>query len=117
MSQNVNDRGLSRKHINESVAKTLSNLGTDYLDVYFCHRFDADTPLDELVRAMNDLISAGKILYWGTSVWTAVQLEAVHRVADGLHLVGPTVEQPRYHMLDRHIEPEVPQCADAMVWG
>ncbi len=52
---------------------------------------------------MNDLISAGKILYWGTGVWTAVQLEAVHRVADGLHLVGPTVEQPRYHMLDRHI--------------
>ena len=67
MSDDVNDRGLSRKHIFESIDKSLRRIGTDYLDIYFCHRFDEDTPIEETARAMDDLIRRGKVLYWGTS--------------------------------------------------
>ena len=107
MSENVNDRGLSRKHIMESVEKSLRRLNTDYLDIYFCHRYDADTPMEETVRAMDDLIHQGKILYWGTSVWNAAQLEAAVSTARQYNCYLPQVEQPRYNMLDRHIEPEI----------
>ncbi|HOC22608.1 MAG TPA: aldo/keto reductase family protein [Anaerolineae bacterium] len=107
MSDDVNDRGLSRKHILESVEGSLRRLGVEYLDLYFCHRFDAATPLDEVVRAMDDLVHQGKILYWGTSVWTAVQLEAAVGTATRFNAYLPQVEQPRYNMLDRHIEPEI----------
>ena len=79
MSDNINDRGLSRKHIFESIDKTLQRLGTDYLDIYFCHRYDADTPLEETVRAMSDLVRSGKVLYWGTSVWEADQIRETRR--------------------------------------
>ena len=68
-----NGRGLSRKHITESVNASLKRLGTDYLDLYFCHRFDNETPLEETVRAMDDLVLQGKVLYWGTSEWSAQQ--------------------------------------------
>ncbi|HQJ12120.1 MAG TPA: aldo/keto reductase family protein [Anaerolineae bacterium] len=107
MSDDVNDRGLSRKHILESVEGSLRRLGVEYLDLYFCHRFDAATPLDEVVRAMDDLVHQGKILYWGTSVWTAAQLEAAVGTATRFNAYLPQVEQPRYNMLDRHIEPEI----------
>ena len=107
MSDDVNDRGLSRKHILESVEGSLRRLGVEYLDLYFCHRFDAATPLDEVVRAMDDLVHQGKILYWGTSVWTAAQLEAAVGTAIRFNAYLPQVEQPRYNMLDRHIEPEI----------
>ncbi len=107
MSDDVNDRGLSRKHILDSVEGSLRRLGVEYLDLYFCHRFDAATPLDEVVRAMDDLVHQGKILYWGTSVWTAVQLEAAVGTATRFNAYLPQVEQPRYNMLDRHIEPEI----------
>jgi len=111
MSQNVNDRGLSRKHIFESVHKTLERLGTDYLDLYFCHRHDPETEIDEVVRAMDDLIRQGKILYWGTSVWEADQIEAAAEAAKNYRCYGPQVEQPRYNMLDRHIEQSImPTC-------
>lgn len=111
MSANVNDRGLSRKHIIESVEGSLQRLGTEYLDIYYCHRFDPETPVEEVVRAMSDLIQQGKVLYWGTSVWSAVQLEAAARTASEYRAYAPKVEQPRYHMLDRHIEPEIfPAC-------
>jgi len=112
MSDNVNDRGLSRKHIMESVEGSLKRLETDYLDIYFCHRFDPETPIDEIVRAMDDLVHQGKILYWGTSVWTAAQIESAIGTAIKYNAYPPQVEQPRYNILDRHIEPEIiPTCA------
>ncbi len=107
MTDNVNNRGLSRKHIFESIDKTLTRLGTDYLDIYFCHRFDPETPLEETVRAMEDLVRQGKVLYWGTSVWSAAQIEQAVGIADRINGYRPQVEQPRYNMLDRHIEPEI----------
>ena len=67
MSEDINDRGLSRKHIMESIDKSLKRIGVDYLDLYFCHRFDPETPVEETARAMDDLVRAGKVLYWGTS--------------------------------------------------
>lgn len=113
MSDNINDRGLSRKHIMESVEKSLKRIGTDYLDIYFCHRWDPETEVEEIVRAMDDLVHQGKVLYWGTSVWEAAQIEQAVGVAGTLNCYGPTVEQPRYNMLDRQIEAEImPSCAD-----
>lgn len=101
MSKDINDRGLSRKHVTESLHQSLKRIGTDYLDIYFCHRFDPETPLEETIRAMDDLIRQGKILYWGTSEWTAEQLEDAHRIctAGGYH--RPQVEQPQYNLLVR----------------
>ncbi|MBI4616698.1 MAG: aldo/keto reductase [Planctomycetes bacterium] len=101
MSDDVNDRGLSRKHIKESVEKSLVRIGTDYLDLYFCHRFDPDTPVEETVRAMDDLVRQGKVLYWGTSEWTGDQIREACRLADGRGLYRPQVEQPQYHLLER----------------
>ncbi|MEW5794987.1 MAG: aldo/keto reductase family protein [Candidatus Zixiibacteriota bacterium] len=112
MSDNVNDRCLSRKHIMESIDKSLARIGTDYLDLYFCHRFDKETQVEETVRAMSDLVAQGKILYWGTSVWEADQIERAVGDARTLHGYLPAVEQPRYNMLDRHIEESIlPTCA------
>ncbi|MBU8933628.1 MAG: aldo/keto reductase family protein [candidate division Zixibacteria bacterium] len=112
MSENINDRGLSRKHIMESVEATLKRLNTDYLDIYFCHRFDDQTEVTETVRAMDDLVHQGKILYWGTSVFEAAQIEEAVSEARAHRAYLPIVEQPRYHMLDRHIETEImPLCA------
>jgi len=111
MSDDVNNRGLSRKHIMESIDKSLRRIGTAYLDIYFCHRFDPDTEVDEIVRAMDDLVRQGKILYWGTSVWTAAQIERAMGLARDLRAHPPIVEQPRYNMLDRHVETDLmPTC-------
>ncbi len=107
MSDNVNDRGLSRKHIMESVENSLRRLQMDYLDLYFCHRYDPETPVEEVVRAMDDLVHQGKVLYWGTSVWSAAQIEHAVGLARAHNAYLPQVEQPRYNMLDRHIEPEI----------
>lgn len=104
MSDDPNDRGLSRKHIFESIDKSLERLGTDYLDIYLCHRFDPETEVEEVVRAMDDLIHQGKILYWGTSVWESPQIEKAAAVAEKYLCYRSQVEQPRYNMLDRHIE-------------
>jgi aryl-alcohol dehydrogenase-like predicted oxidoreductase len=96
----------------ESIDGSLKRLGTDYLDIYFCHRYDPDTPMDEIVRAMDDLVHQGKILYWGTSVWTSAQIENAIGTAIKYNAYPPQVEQPRYNMLDRHIELEIIQtCA------
>jgi len=112
MSPDVNDRGLSRKHIMESVDRSLQRIGTDYLDLYYCHRFDPEVPLDETVRAMDDLVRKGKILYWGTSVFEADQIDAAIAEANKWRTYQPVVEQPCYNMIDRHIEPEImPTCA------
>lgn len=107
MSDNINDRGLSRKHIMESVEKTLKRLKTDYLDLYFCHRYDPEVGDEEIVRAMDDLVRQGKILYWGTSVWRADKIERLVSAAQRYNCYSPMVEQPRYNMLDRHIEIDV----------
>ena len=96
-----NGRGLSRKHIFESVHASLKRLQTDYIDLYFCHRFDPDTPIEEVVRAMSDLVHQGKILYWGTSEWRAWQITEAIRQAYQHHLVPPTMEQPQYNMFHR----------------
>jgi voltage-dependent potassium channel beta subunit len=96
-----NQRGLSRKHIVEGTERALKRLGLDYVDLVFCHRADLHTPVEETVWAMNQVISQGKALYWGTSEWPAERiLEAVH-VACREHLIPPTMEQPQYNMLHR----------------
>jgi voltage-dependent potassium channel beta subunit len=101
MSDGVNDRGLSRKHVFESIHASLRRLGTDYVDLLFCHRYDAETPLEETVRAMDDLVRQGKVLYWGTSEWTAAQIRAAHEIAGRRGAYGPQVEQPQYSLLVR----------------
>lgn len=112
MTENVNDRGLSRKHIMESIEKTLKRIGTDYLDIYFCHRYDPETPVEETARAMDDLIRQGKVLYWGHSVWEADQIQSAVDVAERYLTYRPSVEQPRYNMIDRRIEKDIlPTCA------
>ncbi len=96
-----NGRGLSRKHVIESVNASLRRLDVDYLDLYFCHRFDPDTPMEEVVWTMNDLIHQGKILYWGTSEWEATQVTHATGIARQLNLIGPTMEQPQYNLFHR----------------
>ncbi len=109
----INDKGLSRKHIMESCHASLKRLRTDYIDVYQCHRFDEETPVDETVRAMDDLIKQGKVIYWGFSEWTAEQIEKCLRVC-GDKYYKPKSSQPRYHLLSRGIEEKVlPLCAHA----
>ncbi len=107
-----NGRGLSRKHIMESVHASLRRLGTDYLDIYYCHRYDPDTPLEEVVYTMNILIQQGKILYWGTSEWTAAQITQAVYIARQNNLIPPVVEQPQYNMFHRQrVEQELaPIC-------
>lgn len=109
-----NGRGLSRKHISESINASLKRLDTDYLDLYFCHRFDPDTPVEEVVFTMNILIQQGKILYWGTSEWRASQVAEANGIARQYSLIPPTVEQPQYHMFHRRrVESELaPLCDD-----
>ncbi len=96
-----NGRGLSRKHITDSIHASLRRFHVDYLDLYFCHRYDPDTPVEEVVWMMNDLIHQGKILYWGTSEWEAWQVSEATGVARQLNLIGPTMEQPQYNLFHR----------------
>jgi len=109
-----NGRGLSRKHITESINASLKRLGTDYVDLYFCHRYDPDTPVEEVVRAMSDLIHQGKILYWGTSEWEASQIVQAHGTARQYGLIPPSMDQPQYSLFHRkRVEDEVmPVCRD-----
>ena len=96
-----NGRGLSRKHIMESIDRSLQHLGLEYLDLYFCHRYDPDTPIEEVVYTMNALIQQGKILYWGTSEWRASQIAEAYGIARQYNLIPPTMEQPQYNMFHR----------------
>jgi aryl-alcohol dehydrogenase-like predicted oxidoreductase len=106
-----NDRGLSRKHIMESAHASLRRLQTDYIDLYQAHRYDAETPIEETMRAFDDLVRAGKVLYVGVSEWRAEQIAAALKVADELGLDRIVSNQPQYNMLWRVIEAEVvPLC-------
>ncbi|NJK80661.1 MAG: aldo/keto reductase [Chloroflexaceae bacterium] len=108
MSDDVNDRGLSRKHIMESIDKSLQRIGTDYIDIYFCHRSDPETPVLETARAMHDLIQQGKVLYWGTSEWPSSRIVEAFEICQRYNLYPPEVEQPQYSMLYRErVEQEI----------
>lgn len=94
-------QGLSRKHILEACHQALQRLQVDYLDLYFCHRPDPETPVEETVRAMHDLVQQGKVLYWGTSEWPAEDIIAAHTIARESYLTPPAVEQPQYNLFVR----------------
>ena len=122
MSDNANNRGLSRKHIFESVEGSLRRLRTDYIDLYQCHRYDDDTPLEETLRALDDLITQGKILYAGISEWRPEQIQAAIEFAHEHDLDQIVSSQPQYSMLYRRIEKSViPLCEAAgigqLVWS
>lgn len=97
-----NQTGLSRKHLVEACHEALQRLQTDYLDIFFCHRPDKNVPIEEVVWTMNMLMQQGKILYWGTSEWSGVEIMEAHRVASEYKLIGPSVEQPQYSLLERY---------------
>ncbi|MBL7764515.1 MAG: aldo/keto reductase [Chitinophagaceae bacterium] len=97
-----NQTGLSRKHLTEACHEALRRLQVDYLDLYYCHRPDKQTPIEETVLAMNTLIQQGKILYWGTSEWSGVEVMEAHRVAEHYRIIGPSVEQPQYNLFERN---------------
>jgi voltage-dependent potassium channel beta subunit len=113
MGKGPNDRGLSRKHITEQCHASLRRLRTDYLDLYQCHRWDDQTPVEETVRVMDDLIRQGKVLYWGFSEWSAPQIEACLQTC-GHTYYRPKGSQPQYNLVNRKIEKEVlPLCEKA----
>lgn len=97
-----NQTGLSRKHVMESCNEALQRLQVDYLDLFFCHRPDKNTPIEETVWTMHNLIQQGKILYWGTSEWSGVEIMEAHRVAHQYGLIGPAMEQPQYNLFERN---------------
>jgi len=111
-------RGLSRKHVRDACDAALKRLRVDYLDLYFCHRPDPDTPIDETVWAMDQLVRAGKVLYWGTSEWSAAEIAEADRIAKAHHLVGPSMEQPQYSLLHRErVEREYATLFDSIGLG
>ena len=97
-----NQTGNNRKHLMEACNEALQRLQVDYLDMFFCHRPDKNTPMEETVWTMNTLIQQGKILYWGGSEWSGVEIMEAHRVAEHYRLIGPTMEQPQYNMFERN---------------
>jgi voltage-dependent potassium channel beta subunit len=113
MGDGPNDRGLSRKHIREQIDASLRRLGVDYVDLYQCHRYDVTAPLEETVQAMDDLVRAGKILYWGVSEWNADQIAAAVALARARGWAEPVSNQPQYSALWRRVEARVfPTCRE-----
>jgi voltage-dependent potassium channel beta subunit len=111
MGDGPNDRGLSRKHIFEQVHASLKRLNVEYIDLWQCHRFDPETPLEETLRAIDDLITQGKILYAGVSEWSALQIQEALHIADIKNLDRIVSNQPQYSMLERYIEKDIiPLC-------
>ncbi|MCC7030626.1 MAG: aldo/keto reductase [Chitinophagaceae bacterium] len=96
-----NQTGLSRKHITEACHEALQRLQVDYLDLFLCHRPDKNTPIEETVLAMNSLIQQGKILYWGSSEWSAAEIMEAHKIAADYRVIAPVVEQPQYNLFER----------------
>jgi len=110
--------GLHRKHVVEACHDALKRLQVDYLDLYFCHRPDPNTPIAETVWSMHQLIMQGKVMYWGTSEWSADQIREAHAVADRHHLIGPTMEQPQYNLFHRaKVEQEFSSLYDTVGLG
>ncbi|MBU9722568.1 MULTISPECIES: aldo/keto reductase family protein [Bacillaceae] len=107
MGEGPNDRGLSRKHVMEQVNASLKRMNLDYVDIFYCHRYDPETPVEETLRAIDDLVSQGKILYAGVSEWSAAQIEEAVGIADKSLLDRIVVNQPMYNMFNRYIEKEV----------
>ena len=97
-----NQTGNNRKHLIEACNEALQRLQVDYLDLFYCHRPDKNTPIEETVLTMNHLIQQGKILYWGSSEWSGVEIMEAHRVAEHYRLIGPTMEQPQYNLFERN---------------
>jgi voltage-dependent potassium channel beta subunit len=113
-----NQKGLSRKHVIEACHAALKRLRVDYLDLYFCHRPDLNTPVEETVRAMTELIWQGKVLYWGTSEWSAQEIMEAYSVARQYNLIPPTMEQPQYNMFVRdRVEKEYHKLYDVIGLG
>ena len=104
------DRGLSRRHVHESIDRTLERLGIEQLDLYYCHREDPTVPLHETVQAMGDLVRSGKIAAWGTSCWRPTTLREAHRLAGELAVAPPRVEQSPYNLLERWAEVDIVPC-------
>ena len=107
MGDGPNDRGLSRKHVFEQLHASLKRMELDYVDIFYCHRYDPEAPVEETLRTIDDLIRQGKVLYAGVSEWTAAQIEEAVAVADRYLLDRIVVNQPVYNMLNRYIEPEI----------
>lgn len=107
MGDGPNDQGLSRKHITEQCHASLKRLGAEYIDLYYCHRHDPNTPMEETLRALDDLVRQGKVLYVGISEWTAAQMAEAHAIADRYLLDRIIANQPIYNMFNRYIEKEV----------
>lgn len=111
VGEGINDKGLSRKHIFEQCNSSLKRLNADYIDIYYCHRFDTETPLEETLMALNDLVQQGKILYVGTSEWAPKQILQAKKIIENYKLNPIIIEQPCYNMLHRNIEKEImPLC-------
>ena len=111
-------RGLHRKHVFEACHDALRRLQVDYLDLYFCHRFDPNVPMEEIVQTMTDLVRQGKVLYWGTSEWTAAQILDAYGVARQYGLIPPTMDQPEYNMFRRdRVELELAPLYEKMGLG
>ena len=122
-SDGVNDRGLSRKHVLESIDFSLERLQTDYVDIYFAHRYDPETPMDEIVEVFSDVVRSGRAHYWGTSEWSAAQIAEAHTLATANGLVAPVTEQPQYSLMYRErVEDEIlpvtePKGMGLVVWS
>lgn len=123
MSDAVTDRGLSRKHVLESIDLSLERMRTDYVDIYFAHRFDPETPMEEIVEAFSDVVRSGRALYWGTSEWSGAQIAEAHTFAKANGLAAPVTEQPQYSLLYRErVEGEIlpvtePKGIGLVVWS
>jgi len=123
MSDGINDRGLSRKHVIESIDRSLERLQTHYVDIYFAHRHDPETSMEEIVEAFSDVVRSGQALYWGTSEWSAAQIAEAHTYAVAHGLVAPVTEQPQYSLLYRErVEGEIlpvtaPKGIGLVVWS
>jgi voltage-dependent potassium channel beta subunit len=123
MSDAITDRGLSRKHVLESIDMSLDRMRTDYVDIYFAHRFDPETPMEEIVEVFSDVVRSGRAHYWGTSEWSAAQIAEAHTYATAHGLVAPVTEQPQYSMLYRErVEQQIlpvtePKGIGLVVWS
>lgn len=113
MSDNVNDRGLCRKHVMESIDNSLRRLRTDYVDLYQCHRYDSEVGMYEVVRTMDDLIRQGKVLYWGVSEWPALEIKNAVAMAKQINAYPPVSNQPEYSIASRRVETNGVQSACA----